>query len=449
MNLPNFLKRKQTNTNTKIMTPVKPQEESSFLVTSRGEIIDPRDAIAKMGSGSQLREPGFEYQYRMLYKQGSLNLDVYDTIIQAIPMLSAAVREYISLIGDVKVTFSSDKTQALWDDFFENIQINSFTENRGFSLYLKQAIAGAMVKGFNVGEIVLSKDRKVIEKLSMAVANTFNFYRIGNEILLGQETDTGEITYIRNTTGILYLSYGNEEGKPEGTSFMRALPFVSQIFVALEHAIHENLWRSGSPIYLIKVKGEPEAVKDRKLAYNPSTLASDLSEDFRKLMGDKKEGKPGDMWAGFPAGDVTIEIIGEKHTMPALEIPSTIIMEQLLAATNLPPFMFSLYKWNTTERIGYIQQIKIKTNVDKYRSGANKLVRKTVNIFSILNRILKESYEISWPAVDLIDRVDQANIRLLNAQAEEIEIRNGLGKGVIEANGASNSSMALRLIREI
>jgi hypothetical protein len=118
-----------------------------------------------------------------------------------------------------------------------------------------------------------------------------------------------------------------------------------------------------------------------------------------------------------------IEAIGAEKNLFNIEIPMRTVLEQIVAKTNLPPFMFGL-SWSTTERLSTHQNDMIVSMIESYRKNWNPIIRKVFDMFLALNGKAGTKWDFEWQAVNLMDEVELANAELLRAQSAEKQIAN-------------------------
>ena len=115
-------------------------------------------------------------------------------------------------------------------------------------------------------------------------------------------------------------------------------------------------------------------------------------------------------------GDVDIKVIGADNQILDSEVPVRQIMEQLVAATGLPPFMLG-FSWSTTERMSSQQADMITSELTAIRRSLTPVVRRICDLWLSLHGFRRD-YEIIWDDINLQDAEGDAHAELYRAQAE-------------------------------
>jgi len=96
-------------------------------------------------------------------------------------------------------------------------------------------------------------------------------------------------------------------------------------------------------------------------------------------------------------------------------------MEQIVARTGLPPFMFGL-SWSTTERMAKEQSDMLTSEVWARRSRLDPIIEQIFTTALLLNGLNGVSWSHEWYPVNLQDDEKTARARLQNATAQQKEI---------------------------
>jgi hypothetical protein len=368
---------------------------------------------------AQTREP-FDSPFSTsfsAYQPLKFNLDLYDVIRETIPILDEAVVKKTNLIGSFRLdALGNDNLQKLLDYFYDRIQVGWF--GHGFHECQTQIVDSAIAKGMGWFEVVPQASMRGIHRLKVARANDLRFIRKDGQLFLGQVTkDNIEPQIIENQDLVHYLAFDQRDGHPQGHSLFYSLPFMSQIFVRIAKAIDNHIWRAGDPTFFIIVKGD----SDGKLSDTTvGSLASAVQTDVTNIMADRRQGKVGDLFAGVPyGGNIEVKVLGADAEIMSLEIPTHTILEQLISRTGLPPFMFGLYKWQSTERMSTHQNDMIVARVENERIHLDPIIEKTVDTFLILSGNAGAKWKHEWEPVNLLDETEKARANQLNASAAE------------------------------
>ena len=122
-------------------------------------------------------------------------------------------------------------------------------------------------------------------------------------------------------------------------------------------------------------------------------------------------------------GDVSIKVIGAENQIPDSQVPVRLILEQILSKFSIPPFLMGL-SWSSTERMSAQQADILTSEMEFYRRTLEESIRGICDMWMKLNG-LKTDYSIEWDNINLQDEVELARARLLNAQAQALESKEG------------------------
>lgn len=375
------------------------------------------EATGTISRGGQIR---FEIdhpfsKYFSGYTPLKFNIQLYDILREAIPYLDIAVLRYVRLIGQVEAESSNKNLQDELNKFINNVHVNFFSN--GLENFITQIADSTIARGMGLGELVPNTRLNDVYNLVIGSAETIRFAAKNDVLYLGQSDPlTGVTKIFENQQLIYYTAFDQRNGHPEGYSMFYSLPFVTRIFLRIQHAIENQIWRVGDPTFFSLVKaGSTTNYADAKKA------ATDLQEQMEQSFKDRRTGNVRDIFAAVPGeSDVKIEMIGSGDVM-AVEIPSRICLEQILSRTGLPPHLFSLYKWTSTERMSTHQTDVVIGEVNAYRRKLDPIIKRILNTFMAL-RGLKGEYELSWRAINLLDEESTAKTRMYNSQAMSKEI---------------------------
>ena len=130
--------------------------------------------------------------------------------------------------------------------------------------------------------------------------------------------------------------------------------------------------------------------------------------------------KPGGPVRDFIAvGDVSIKAIGADNQILDCEVPSRLMLEQIVAKTGLPPFMLG-FSWASTERMSKQQADLLTSELEAYRRALTPVLLKICNTYLALSGI-SDKAKIIWDEISLQDEVEQSRARLYRAQSAKIE----------------------------
>ncbi len=339
---------------------------------------------------------------------GCFEKNLYRSLRESIPVIDAAIYKIIRLTGNFKVQCSDKKAERKLEEFLRNVRVNGISY--GVDSFISQYLEQMLTYGTAVGEIVLGVDGNIAALYNSSLDNV--------ELCCGENPfdvcinvvdETGVKKPVRYPELILCSAIMPEPGKLYGTSVLKGLPFVSDIFLKIINAIGTNWDRVGNVRFAVTYKptdGDRGSTKEKAML---------IASEWSKAM---KSREPRDF---VSVGDVSIKVIGADNQIPDSEVPVRQILEQIVAKLSIPPFLLGL-TWSTTERMSSQQADILTSELEYYRRVLNESIRKICRTFLRLNGF-NEQCELVWDNINLQDEVELAKSRLYNAQAEEIENR--------------------------
>ncbi|MBR2177144.1 MAG: serine/threonine protein phosphatase [Clostridia bacterium] len=343
---------------------------------------------------------------------GSCEKQLYRTLRESIPIIDAAIYKIVRLVGGFRISCRNENTQRILEGFLKNVNVNGIS--KGIDSFIAEYLEQLLTYGTAVGEMVLGQDGNIAALYNSCLDDVE--IECGNsplDIRISAVNAFGEKTAVSYPELILCSVIMPEPGKIYGTSVLKGLPFVSDIFLKIMNALGTNWERVGNVRFAVTYK-PTEA--DRSFT---KERAMQIASEWSKAM---KSREPKDF---VSVGDVSIKAIGADNQIPDSAVPLRHILEQITAKLSIPPFLLGL-SWSTTERMSSQQADMLTSELEYYRRILDGTVRKIGGTFLRLNG-LDDDFEIVWDNINLQDEVELAKARLYNAQAEEIEIRNKKG----------------------
>jgi len=351
------------------------------------------------------------------YSPLRFNQQLYSVMRESIPYLDIAILKYVRLIGMVKVVSEDENLAKELNAFFENVKVNFFS--KGIESYITQVVDTTLQSGMSISELVLNSNFSDIDSLRIGPSDSIRFLKNenSNTLLLGQEDPTnGIVASFPFQELIYYTAFDQRNGHPEGYSMFYSLPFASRVFLRIQHAIENQIWRVGDPTFFTKVKaGGAKNFADIIKAKN------DVRQQMENNFKDRRQGYVRDIYAAIPGdSDIDISILGDGDTLQ-VEIPTRIVQEQIISRTGLPPHIFGLYKWTTTERLSTHQTDFLISDINSYRRKLNVNLQRMLSMYMAIHS-LKGEFHLEWEAVNLMDEESQAKTRMYTATATAKEI---------------------------
>jgi len=370
----------------------------------RAQTIDPwqREVISRLSGAIEVR--------------GSL--DLYDLMREVSPVLDVAIIKLVQLIGDFRLdAMGNTRAQEVLEATKKQVRVGWVDSS--FNSFITQLADSAIAKGFGIGELVPDSLLKGVDRLKVARANEFRFMVDGDgKLSLGQMDRYGfKPVEMADQSLIYYLAFDLRDGHPQGVSLLNSLPAVVKTIMRIQHAIDSTAWRVGDPTFLIlQMAGDGQ---------NGDDLKADLgakAADLQEAMLTRKAGGLMDLGFGYaPNGKLEVKVLGGDAELPDLTVPNKITMEQIVARTGLPPFMFGL-SWSTTERMAKEQSDMLTSEVWTRRSRLDPIIERVFTTALLLNGLNGVKWQHEWDPVNLQDDEETARARLQNATAQQKEI---------------------------
>ncbi len=332
---------------------------------------------------------------------------LYESLRENIPIIDAAIRKIIRLIGGFKVECSSPLSQSEIDEFLATVKVGSAGE--GIGCFLSQYVDSLLCYGTAVGEIVTGNVSGAIRGLYNADIKELDI--IERKGGMGVDVRVkGEQNFIKNKSLITISSLNPTPAKPLGSSLLSGLPFVSAVLMKIYESIGTNFDRLGNLRFAVTYN-PPDGVLEGGFAED---RAEEIAREWSAAMSD------GGTVRDFVAvGDVNIRVIGADNQIIDTDIPVRQMLEQIISKLGLPPFLLGL-SWSTTERMSAEQSDILTSELWHYRSILEPVILKICREFLIRSG-LDDNISLIWDTVSLRDEVETARARLINVQAEKLE----------------------------
>lgn len=331
-----------------------------------------------------------------------LNNRVYSSLRESVPVIDVAISKIVRLCNAFHFETGDERLDKNMNEFFENINVGG--NQTGLYAFISTYLSELLTYGSAVGEIVA--DDNGFYALYNGELNALEVKRAKNNLDLEFYNGNEKIP---NQDLILFSALNPEPGKILGTSLLRGLPFVSDILLKIYNTIGENWEHAGNIRYAVTYK--PQG--DGSDSGSAKERASQMASAWRDAMGSK------DAVKDFVAvGDVSVKVIGADNKVLDSEIPVRQLLEQIVAKTGLPPYMFG-FSWSTTERMSMQQADILTSELNAYRRVVNPVILKIGRKYLEINGIASP-LEVCWDKITLQDERETATARLYEAQAEKI-----------------------------
>lgn len=338
----------------------------------------------------------------------------------SVPIIDAAILKLVRLIGSFKVVCDNETAQRELEQFLQNVQVGPVS--KGIDAFISCYLDQLFTFGTAVGEIVPDRTMSEICALYNAPMDCLEIECGENSVSTEvYRTENGERIKAPRQDLITVTALNPMPGMPVGTSLIKGLPFVSSVLMKIYDCIGTNFDRLGNLRFAVTCKPSSDG-GDRAFARE---RAIQIAEQWSNAM---QSGQVKDFVA---VGDVQIKVIGADNQMIDTEVPVRQMLEQIIAKTGIPPFMFGL-SWSTTERMAEKQLDVLTSELEYYRSLVNPVITKICSIWLRMHGY-GCNFDVEWNDITMQDEVDIARIRLINAQAAEIE--QTLENGGMDQNG--------------
>lgn len=335
---------------------------------------------------------------------------LYDSLKEAIPVIDAAIKKTVRLVGGFKVSCEDKRAEYALDEFLKNVKVNG--TGVGIDVFLSCFLEQLLTYGTAIGEIVISNDGSGVEALYNASLEAVELKAENNPLNVNvYRREIGRIVPVSAKELISICTLSPKPGKVYGTSILKGLPFVSGILLKIFNTIGTNWERVGNVRFAVTYK--PTDSSDRAFSRE---RAEQIASEWSKAMHDNKTSD------FVSVGDVSIKVIGADNQVLNSEIPVRQMLEQIVSKLSIPPFLLGL-QWSSTERMASQQADILTSELEYYRRLLEPTIKKVCTLFlRICGYDCKP--EIVWDNINLQDETELASARLNNAKAEATELEN-------------------------
>lgn len=339
---------------------------------------------------------------------GRCELELYDALREAVPIIDAAICKLVRLVGGFRVECDDQRAQTQLERFLREVKVGP--ASYGINAFLSAYFSDLLTYGTALGEIVPTADRSGIGALYNA-----NLYDL--EIEAGSNPlDTaifvkniGGRIPVRDKSLILMSVLNPSAGQATGNSLLRGLPFVSSVLMKIFNTIGINWERLGNVRFAVTCKQEGDAL-DRVGA---GRRAEEIATAWQNAMSDS-----GEVRDFVAVGDVEIKVIGADNPVLDSSIPVRQLLEQIVAKLGIPPFMLGL-SWSSTERMSSQQADILTSELEHYRALLEPVVLKICGVWLAENGF-SCGFGMVWNDISLQDEVEESKAALYRAQAQQI-----------------------------
>lgn len=395
---------------------------------------------------------------------------LYEALREAVPVLDGGINRLVTLDGIVEVQGDNDKLVAEIQDWMDNVPVNDL--EAGYQAFYAGIGGENYEQGVGVGEFVYDAKGRDVIGLRVADSKGIVFQRDNDRMRIyyqppGNQPDRrtdglGTVEQVlRGTvrgdvgTGLLGLGYTEldplqlvialqqpEADNPYGTSILRSVPFVAQILLRLQNATGRAWERFGDPPFHVSY-----ATKNRKIdSVAALSRARQIVTDLGTAMAAKARGNSVDLATGAGADDeIKIEVIGAQGEALEIEMPGRHMIEQIVAAFGLPPWMLGI-TWSQAAGIGEQQSVVVlqesQTRFERRRPGLRRPIEAMLRA---RGRTWKAGdWELVQRLPNLMDEQKRAQAEFLRAQTALMLGERGQPSAPSLGTGIDNNLRSLR-----
>lgn len=330
-----------------------------------------------------------------------------------IPVYKRAIQILVGFCG--MPLFEGD--EAAVKDLIEwstNVQYGRI--GRGLGAWQRDYLGQCLKYGYGVGEAEIGAARKEVSALWVYRSPTCGFKsnEFGELEIIQQQAGRGMGVTLNPETTVLTVN--DPEGcDPNGQPLFMACPTFAQIWLEVASSYRSTWRRCGIPVFHIHTR-LPDTLDDPE-----GEIASEVNSavEAQWNAGIKSQVVDGRAQDFFTAstGEASVKTVGSDGQLIDIQIAKRNIVEELVVATGIPPWMLG-YSWSTTERLSTQQADTLLAWIDCMRAAATPGLRQ---IIELRQRLAGKRGKVSlrWPDVNLQDLTETATAALNEARALE------------------------------
>lgn len=319
--------------------------------------------------------------------------ELYRQLRQTIPIIDAAIGKLVLLMGDFRIRCDDSTVEQELNRFFKNVRCGGFPS--GFPGFMSVYMNQLLTYGTAVGEIVPTKDGRDIYSLVNVPLETVRLAFDENYVdTLIYPADLRALGEPFEHQELLLLSVLDPEpGKPDGTSILASLRFVSNILTSIYNTIGQNWRDAGNVRFAVTYK--PNGPADRTLSRQ---RVEDIAEEWSKVMRDE------DTLRDFVSvGDISVKVIGNDSPILNSEIPVREMLEQIIAKLSIPPCLLGI-SWSTP--MSSQQSDVLISEIEYYRRIFDGVIIRIADIWQNLHGC-SEELTVEWSRITIGDNIEK------------------------------------------
>lgn len=350
------------------------------------------------------------------YVPNQVEVKLYRQMRDGIPIIGVGIQNLRRLIGSPKIRFGApnSRRQKEWDNWAKGVKVGKV--GKGFNVFVSSFVDSLLQNGFSAAEIVPYRSRSDIYALLpisgevVVVKSTED----PTEFILAehQQMEPEPVPYPIQDW-IVYSAYEAEPENPYGKGLLTGLPFLADILLTVFYATGRNWERFGDLKYSLEFNF-PDGVAPK----DAQEFIDKTKKSWTEAMSKTRAGKVQDFFGTY----VKVSVVGADAKQLDMEIPVRNILEQIVAKTGLPPFVFG-FSWSSRESMSKTQADILTSLIDDWREMITPAIVHIIDWWCRF-RGYPLDYEIVWDEVSLADIEGMANAELTNARAEGQRLQN-------------------------
>lgn len=343
------------------------------------------------------------------------NFALYAALRESLPILSAAISKKRQLIGCPLIDARPEVKRELLG-WLGNLNVNR--TQHGWNNALGTWVDSAMLYGRGHMEMILDSSQSDVWGLQPLHPKTIHFHpnpdRYSIDIV--QTQPYAGTPVLLSPVLMLNLVHDVRGDDPSGTSLLWGLPFIGEIMQKILKNLGSTWDRYGTPRYHVNWL-PPDDFNDPDGAIS-KTIMGDLSGNFVSALESSQQGDVVDF---YTSGRVTVTIIGAEGESLNIEMPMRAISEQIVAATDIPPFAFGLH-WSVGEQMTQLQADLLLTSITNLRDELQPELEYLIDYRQRLTGN-DRNVRLLWPEPTLIDIFNKTRAEFFRQTGRQIQVQ--------------------------
>lgn len=344
------------------------------------------------------------------------NYSLYHGLRETIPLLNAAITKTTEFMGTPEIDAEPATKQDI-EQWLHALPVNRL--QTGWTNWLSTWKGNQLEYGRSHTEIILTADGKDVYALSELHPATIQLHPSVDRYSLDvvQFQALGAQPLILPPKLMLNAVHNVQGDDPNGTSLFWGLPFVAECIQKMVTALGNTNDRFGVPTFHVNWE-TPDGFSD-PTGDQANEILAGFEGRFNAAMESRKNA---DLVDFFTSGKVTVTVVGAAGETLEFEAPMRTLLEQVVAVTGIPAFLFSFH-WSTTERMSAVQASVLSEKITKEREEVDGEITYLVRLRQQLTGGDPE-FKLCWPAPTLLDALDTSRAALFLEQSRDQLLQN-------------------------